>query len=138
MPHSAASDLGLHCLHMSYKKDARLIWVKGWFEHLLPNIAYIPYFKDRYFLYYLENEIRDLLIYKMNLPNCTAFKKAWHSTFPSLTQNVTQVTLKFMTDQFNEDLACDIVPQTELHMFNLPKLMRGNLTVSGFNYFYAK
>ena len=28
MPHSAASDLGLHCLPMSHKKDARLIWVK--------------------------------------------------------------------------------------------------------------
>ena len=26
--HSAASDLGLHCLPMSHKKDARLIWVK--------------------------------------------------------------------------------------------------------------
>ena len=23
-----ASDLGLHCLYMSHKKDARLIWVK--------------------------------------------------------------------------------------------------------------
>ena len=22
----AASDLGLHCLHMSHKRDARLIW----------------------------------------------------------------------------------------------------------------
>ena len=29
MPHSAASDLGLHCWPMSHKKDARLIWVKG-------------------------------------------------------------------------------------------------------------
>ena len=28
MPHAAVSDLGLHCLHMSHKKDARLIWVK--------------------------------------------------------------------------------------------------------------
>ena len=27
MPHSAASDLGLHCLSMSHKKDARLKWV---------------------------------------------------------------------------------------------------------------
>ena len=25
-PRSAASDLGLHCLPMSYKKDAGLIW----------------------------------------------------------------------------------------------------------------
>ena len=25
--HSAASDQGLHCLPMSHKKDARLIWV---------------------------------------------------------------------------------------------------------------
>ena len=28
MPHSAASDLGLHCLPMAHKKDARLIWVE--------------------------------------------------------------------------------------------------------------
>ena len=28
IPHSAASDLGLHYLPMSHKKDARLIWVK--------------------------------------------------------------------------------------------------------------
>ena len=27
-PRSAASDLGLHCLPMSQKWDARLIWVK--------------------------------------------------------------------------------------------------------------
>ena len=27
MPHSAASDLGLHCLPMSHKKNARLKWV---------------------------------------------------------------------------------------------------------------
>ena len=27
-PHSLASDLGLHCLPMSHKKDARHIWVK--------------------------------------------------------------------------------------------------------------
>ena len=29
MPHNAASDLGLHCLPLSHKKDARLIWVEG-------------------------------------------------------------------------------------------------------------
>ena len=28
-PHSVASDLGLHCLSMSHKKDARHIWVKN-------------------------------------------------------------------------------------------------------------
>ena len=27
-PHSVASDLGLHCLPMSHKKDARHIWVQ--------------------------------------------------------------------------------------------------------------
>ena len=27
MLHSVASDLGLHCLPMSHKNDARLIWV---------------------------------------------------------------------------------------------------------------
>ena len=29
MPRFAASDLVLHCLPMSHKKDPRLIWVKG-------------------------------------------------------------------------------------------------------------
>ena len=28
MPHSVVSDLGLRCLTMSHKKEARLIWVK--------------------------------------------------------------------------------------------------------------
>ena len=28
MPHSAVSDLGLYCLHMTHKKDARLVCVK--------------------------------------------------------------------------------------------------------------
>ena len=27
MPHFAASDLVLHCLSMSHKKDAMLIWI---------------------------------------------------------------------------------------------------------------
>ena len=31
-PRSAASDLGLHRLHMSNKKDARLIWVNKIFN----------------------------------------------------------------------------------------------------------
>ena len=30
---NAASGLGLHCLPMSHKKDARLIWVKSWHPH---------------------------------------------------------------------------------------------------------
>ena len=28
MPRSAASDLGMHCLSMSHKKDASRLWVK--------------------------------------------------------------------------------------------------------------
>ena len=28
-PRLAASDLGLRCLHMPHKNDARLIWVNG-------------------------------------------------------------------------------------------------------------
>ena len=28
-PHYVVSDLGLHCLPMSHKKDARLIWIKS-------------------------------------------------------------------------------------------------------------
>ena len=31
MPHFAVSDLVLHCLPMSHKKDTRLIWVKTGF-----------------------------------------------------------------------------------------------------------
>ena len=33
MPHSATSDLGLHCLPRSQKRDTRLIWVKGFNKH---------------------------------------------------------------------------------------------------------
>ena len=29
MPHSTASDLGLHCLYLSHKRDARLKWVNN-------------------------------------------------------------------------------------------------------------
>ena len=29
MPPSVASDQGLYCLHMSHRKDARLIWIYG-------------------------------------------------------------------------------------------------------------
>ena len=32
-PHSAASDLGLHCLPMSHKKDAWLLCVKSRFQY---------------------------------------------------------------------------------------------------------
>ena len=32
MPRIAVSGLGLHCLSMSHKKDARLIWVNIWVQ----------------------------------------------------------------------------------------------------------
>ena len=35
MPHFVASDLALCCLPMSYKMDARLIWVKPVFLQFL-------------------------------------------------------------------------------------------------------
>ena len=38
-PHSVASDLGLHCLPMSLKKDARHIWVK---MHLFGYLIRVP------------------------------------------------------------------------------------------------
>ena len=38
-PHSVASDLGLHCLPMSHKKDARHIWVK---IQLFCNLKRVP------------------------------------------------------------------------------------------------
>ena len=34
-PLSAPSDLGLHCLPLSHKKDAILIWVKKFFKHFV-------------------------------------------------------------------------------------------------------
>ena len=34
-PHCVASDPGLHCLPISHKKDARLIWVKTLFTNEL-------------------------------------------------------------------------------------------------------
>ena len=39
-PQNAASDLGLHCLHTSHKKDARLIWVK-WSHFTIFRAHYI-------------------------------------------------------------------------------------------------
>ena len=40
MPRSAASDLGLYCLPMSDKKDARLKWVKS--LHLMQEVFKVP------------------------------------------------------------------------------------------------
>ena len=39
-PQNAASDLGLHCLQTSHKKDARLIWVK-WSHFTIFRAHYI-------------------------------------------------------------------------------------------------
>ena len=36
-PRFAASHLGLFCLSMSHKKDARLIWVKAWSDGAYRN-----------------------------------------------------------------------------------------------------
>ena len=35
----AASDLGLHCLFMSHKKDARLIWVNLFIRHMFTTLS---------------------------------------------------------------------------------------------------
>ena len=40
-PHSVALDLGLHCLSMSHKKDARLIWIKMILNMFCTNLAAI-------------------------------------------------------------------------------------------------
>ena len=47
MPHSAASDLGMHCLPLSYKKDARLIMalVKTGFGRPLCLLNMMPFRK---------------------------------------------------------------------------------------------
>ena len=41
MPHFAASHLGLFCLPMSHKKNARLIWVKQILPYYLCSKIYI-------------------------------------------------------------------------------------------------
>ena len=41
MQHSAVSDLGLHCLFMSNKMDARLIWVNLFFARPGSFITFI-------------------------------------------------------------------------------------------------
>ena len=41
-PHSAAPDLGLHCLPMSHKKDAGLIWVKQHWYGVNSDISRSP------------------------------------------------------------------------------------------------
>ena len=50
MPQNAASGLGLHCLDISHKKDARLIWVN---ERLYPNS-----------FFYQQLKITDLIFHK--------------------------------------------------------------------------
>ena len=52
MPHFVASDLVLHCLLMSHKKDARLIWVKEWKE--FPIYIYSKYHYVLYGPYYIH------------------------------------------------------------------------------------
>ena len=43
MPHSVPSDLGLHCLPMSHKKEARLLWVNmkhNYIDHIVSLFVY--------------------------------------------------------------------------------------------------
>ena len=54
MLHTAASDLGLCCLSMSHRKDARLIWVK-WHEiHLVFRTAIMTAADDKFCEKYIE------------------------------------------------------------------------------------
>ena len=43
---SSAADLGLHCLHMSHKKDTRLIWVNRISVKL--SILYVKGFRPKF------------------------------------------------------------------------------------------
>ena len=45
-PRSAASDLGLHCLPMSQKWDARLIWVNDLYNIIMIIIIIITLFQE--------------------------------------------------------------------------------------------
>ena len=40
MPRYAASGLGFHCLRMSHRKDARLIWVKSFEQRITIQYAF--------------------------------------------------------------------------------------------------
>ena len=57
MPHFAASDLGLHCLPMSHKKEARHIWIKLQLEKLKSELE-IPYSSQ--LAHYVNNFIKIL------------------------------------------------------------------------------
>ena len=39
--HSVVSDLDLHCLYMSYKKDTRLIWVYVLSQHCIIQVDFL-------------------------------------------------------------------------------------------------
>ena len=65
MPHFAASDLVLHCLPMSHKKDARLILVKHYCDGVLypfaPRVAKTP---QRFDLSECNRVVNDFLFFK--------------------------------------------------------------------------
>ena len=51
MPQPVASDLGLHCLHMSHKKDARLIWISAVYIHSVTCIQILVHNGPLYLLF---------------------------------------------------------------------------------------
>ena len=71
MPHSAASDLDLHCLLMSHKKDARLIWVKiaffqGYFSCFLSSVVFFQNQLFRKILSGIPSECQTVWMDKMS------------------------------------------------------------------------
>ena len=56
MPHSAASDLGMHCLPMSNKEDARLIWVNTKFYFSCSQCRTILFLKTPFLIDCQETE----------------------------------------------------------------------------------
>ena len=64
MPHFEASDLGLHCLPMSHKKDARLIWVNSIFlttyQYKFENQAVFKVRRHHIYIRQLNRRITDV------------------------------------------------------------------------------
>ena len=59
-PHSVASDLGLHCLPRSQKRDARLIWEKDSNSTMLWFLNCIAYFEHFGYVYFLRVNLINL------------------------------------------------------------------------------
>ena len=58
-PHFVSSDLGLHCLRMSHKKDTRSIWVK--MQWLDINLDF-SYFSTKTYVEGTQNRLNEFVL----------------------------------------------------------------------------